>query len=457
MLNRKVALAMISVVIAISVIDSSIVKFIAYGNNEFPKNINVGIFIGFTVLYIAVVHVLKFLNRESDPSLKNSSTVKSSYLLITLTEYFLIGILTLIIIQMFVSFNYDSIFLQAVILVSHLAGISFLIFLIIIFLTWIRTKKNKLLSLYGISFSFIVLALIISLVYSTYVISDQPSIIRPYSIHHAVVSLPHSGLSNSFGTALDITTLVSFILFWIASASLFSTFSRRIGRIKYWIIIIMPLIYFVVPFETYFLNLFSPIVISSPVLFSIVNILIFSATKQIGALFFSLAFFSASALVPKTIVQKYLLISAIGMAALFGSLEIDSLLYATYPPFGLITISFIPVGSFLLFTGILASATFVSKDKTLRNEFYKTAMSQLSLLKTIGITQMENELIKNYKTIEKRANSLENPIEKESRLEKDDIRELLHNVLEELPKENVREILRDVLTELYAKRKEADR
>ena len=69
-----------------------------------------------------------------------------------------------------------------------------------------------------------------------------------------------------------------------------STYSRRIGKIRYWTIIAIPLIYFLFPFETYFLNLFQPLVVSSPVSFGIVNISVFSATKQIGALLFSLSF-----------------------------------------------------------------------------------------------------------------------------------------------------------------------
>jgi hypothetical protein len=177
------------------------------------------------------------------------------------------------------------------------------------------------------------------------------------------------------------------------------------------------------------------------------NITIFSATKQTGALFFSLVFLAASTLVTKHKMEKYLLLSAIGMAILYGSLEIDTLLYATYPPFGVVTVSFMPIASYLLFTGILLSATLVARDKELRREFYNTAMNQLSLLKTIGVTEMEKELIKKYKSIDKRTHSIED----HSRFEKDDVREALHGLVDEMDKENVRELLHDVLAEVYAK------
>jgi hypothetical protein len=127
-----------------------------------------------------------------------------------------------------------------------------------------------------------------------------------------------------------------------------------VGKIRYWTIITIPLIYFLFPFEIYFLNIFQPLLVSSPELYGLINVLVLSAPKQIGALFFSLAFIAASTLVAKQLVQKYLLISAIGMATLFGSIEIDPLLYAAYPPFGLVTISFMPIGAYLLLKDIKA-------------------------------------------------------------------------------------------------------
>jgi hypothetical protein len=59
-----------------------------------------------------------------------------------------------------------------------------------------------------------------------------------------------------------------------------------------------------------------------------------------------------------------------------------------------VTIPFMPIGSYMLFNGILLSATLVARDSELRKEFYYAAMSQLNL-KTIAVTKMEMELIKN--------------------------------------------------------------
>ena len=114
------------------------------------------------------------------------------------------------------------------------------------------------------------------------------------------------------------------------------------------------------------------------------------ATKQVGALLFSLAFWTASTLVYDRRIRKSLLITSIGIAILFGTFELSPLQYHVYPPYGFITQAFIPLGSYLLFVGLYISAKFVSRDAALRKEFYKNAASQLSLLKAIGVFQMQN-------------------------------------------------------------------
>jgi hypothetical protein len=449
-ITRKRALAIILIVMSIMIIDSSIVKFIAFGNKELPTSVNVSIFITFSTLFVGIAIVLyRFVNKKDSVSeLKHGLAAKYSHLIITLTLYSLIGILVTIILEIIFMKSYNILLLFAAVYISHISATLFLIFLVLKSLEWLRTRRNKILSLYTISFSLTAVAIVTSLIYAVYVLSYQRSTIRPFSIHHSLLDLPLSELANSFGITLDVNSLLAFVSVWIASAVLLSTYSRRIGKVRYWIIICIPLIYFLFPFQTYVLNLFQPLIISSPALTGLVNILVFSATKQIGALFFSLAFLAASILVTTHAVQKYLLISAIGMAILFGSIEIDSLLYAAYPPFGLVTILFMPLGSYLLFTGLLLSSSSVARDRVLRKEFYKNAMSQLTLLKTIGVTEMEKQIIKSHKSIEKRTRPLET---REPQLDKNNLREILHEVVEDMDTDAIREILHDVLTEIYSK------
>jgi hypothetical protein len=151
---------------------------------------------------------------------------------------------------------------------------------------------------------------------------------------------------------------------------------------------------------------------------------------------------AASTLVYDNRIRKSLLISSIGIAILFGTLEISPLQYHVYPPYGFITQAFIPLGTYLLFVGIFTSARNISRDAELRKEFYKNASSQLALLRSIGVSQMEREIEKEVKSIEKRLQETA----AESHLEE-----------QHLDEENVKEILHDVLNELYYSKSKEER
>jgi hypothetical protein len=172
---------------------------------------------------------------------------------------------------------------------------------------------------------------------------------------------------------------------------------------------------------------------SSPVAYSIIYILIFSATKQVGALLFSLSFWTASALVYDNRLRHSLLICSIGMVILFSSFAITPLQYRVFPPYGLITAAFMPLGSYLLFVGIFTSAKHISRDAELRKAFYKSAASQLTLLKTIGVSQMEKELEEETKSLEKHFRLSERTEDySQQRLEEENVKQILHDVLNEL-------------------------
>ena len=189
------------------------------------------------------------------------------------------------------------------------------------------------------------------------------------------------------------------------------------------------IIYYLSSFESYFENLFLSFILDSPPIAATFYVLIYNITGQIGALFFSLSFLVASNLVAKSKVRQSILISGIGIAIIFGSLEITTLQYTLYPPYGLITLAFMPLGSYLLFTGILTSAQNVSRNIEIRQELYKSTKSELSFLKEIGEAQRVQELVSKCKNIAKRT-----PIPGETDnfdLEQEEIMEIINNVLNE--------------------------
>lgn len=119
-----------------------------------------------------------------------------------------------------------------------------------------------------------------------------------------------------------------------------------------------------------------------------------------------------------------MLMSSIGIVIIFGSIEIVPLQYHVYPPYGLVTEAYIPLGGYLLLIGIFTSAKNISRNAQVRKEFYKKAESRLALLKTLGVSQMEKELEGEVKSIEKRVNLFETKVEPE--MEDQDIKDIVY-------------------------------
>ena len=70
----------------------------------------------------------------------------------------------------------------------------------------------------------------------------------------------------------------------------------------------------------------------------------------------------------------------------------------------------------------------MSLDTELRKEFYSRAESQRSLLKTIGLTQMETQLVKNCRHLFERFSAFERSRE-DQQLEQEDMKQVIKDVL----------------------------
>lgn len=431
-LSKKKSLTLILIFTFIIVIDSTIVKFLAYSRVEFSTTANMVIFVGLSIVYaIGGILLINSVSKyNSKYAYKSPLKLKYFHAVMIGTQISIIGIIITILVEMFLSNRYSLYLLQGSSYLTHFSALIFTALLVFLFIGWLKSRRKYMIVLYIVSFVLISANIILSLVYleTQFYLKTLPYI-RSYPVHNIVIALSVTPLTELLASIFDILSLSSFLAIWISTIFLLYQYRYKVGRIRYFLLTGIPLVYYIIPFQDYFGSLFSPLILNSPIAFGVIYVLIFSATKQIGALLFSLAFWTASSFVTNERVRYSLLTSAIGMALLFGSIEIVTLQYKVYPPFGLVTEAFIPLGSYLLFIGIFTSAIGVSRDAQLRREFYKAAQSQLSLLKTIGVIQMEREFEKKFKTVEKRTRLLETT---EEPYVEEDVKSIMHDVLNEL-------------------------
>jgi hypothetical protein len=126
---------------------------------------------------------------------------------------------------------------------------------------------------------------------------------------------------------------------------------QRIRRITYWILVSIPLVYFLSQFPALFFKIFDFLIVSNPTLFGIVLTLIFNLSRIAGGILFGIAFWTIAKHLPNnTAVKSYMIMAAYGLIIFYISNQAGSSLFqlgGVYPPFGLLTDAIIGLSSYI--------------------------------------------------------------------------------------------------------------
>lgn len=351
---------------------------------------------------------------------------------VTISQYALLAVLVFAAFEMLFTMSYSVLILRVSMIISY--GISFILLALLVkrFFSWYKSNKNWVVFVYGLAISTISINSIITIIYTNNEFNNDPALIRP--VKSLTGALSSSGfISGSMSSSYVITSVLSFILMWIATVLLLKNYSRKLGRIRYWIIVSIPLAYFLGQFQPLFLYSFSDFRLSDPVSFGIIYNLIFSVAKPAGGILFGIAFWTVTRHITSKTVKGYMIISAYGVTLLFAANQPLSLLLVPYPPFGLPSICLMVVASYLIFLGIHSAAISVSEDSRLRQSIRRIALQEAQFLDVIGTAEM-------YQEMERRVLGVTKGIKDDmvgqrgigSSLDEDDMKDYLFEVLEEI-------------------------
>jgi hypothetical protein len=351
---------------------------------------------------------------------------------ITITVQIALSTILLFVILQVVTVSYYFLApLVAAVTISYGLAIAMMAFLMKSFLSWFRTSKNSVILAYGISAATLAIYLGFTLFFAATVLLDRPAEVRT-----AVTRVPFF-MPGSISSILDnihsLTSIVSFITLWTSTVLLLHHYSQKVGRIKYWIVVSLPLVYFLSQFPTLFLNLFNSIIRENPIFFGSLLTFVFTLSKPVGGILFGIAFWTISRHVRRTIaVRDYLLISALGFVLLFSSDQAILLINVAYPPFGGAAVSFMGLSSYLIFVGIYYSAISISHDDKVRREIKKFAMQESRLLDSIGSAQLEKDIAEKVTAIRQIQNSATQNLGVQPSIDESEIQKYLEEVLGEM-------------------------
>jgi signal transduction histidine kinase len=383
------------------------------------------------------------------------------YKIVTNVQYVLMAILFFIVTSIVFSSHYYVVLIVAATATSYIISTVIMCLLSYRFFSWYKSnKKNLMFLLYCLATALAAGGMIAgNISQNGLLLLEKPSKVTAQSN----TQFPTFASSNSSMTilfsAMFVQLIFAYIFAWGASAILLRHHFQRVGRVRYWSLISVPLISFIIGAL--------PVLVGAPsnnafALFSqsLLSFRILSTVATIaGGIVFGLAFLVTArrlhqiqeARKSNRYLVDYMRMSSYGVMALTVSFAAN-IIQAPYPAFGVPAISFVALGSYLFSFGLYSASITISEDTNLRLSIRKSAIDESKLLFSLGHRDEMDEQIqtKVMGSAKQQADDMMQKTGVPSSLTEYDMKQYLSTVLKEIRvSQNANEIL-DIEREILA-------
>lgn len=391
--NDKNMLIIMALVIFVLVSDTMITQVSDFLASQLVTEFGISLFIFFAIVMgFTQYFILRYVKKKIAYMYSRSPSTKLLYKIVLSVQYLSIVIVSVLVAQILISSSYFTYFLLALTVLSYALNISLMAYFSYKFFSWYKSNRySVIVLLYGLSFAIIALTTSDALTLDVYNLASKPPVIYP-TTEPAFPSYEKGTLVSIIRNAYDSLDLFSFIILWGATVLLLHGYMRK-WSLRHWVLVCVPLVYYLSTFVDYF-GLYVPS--SDSEWFS--YYLYISLNSTAGGLLFGFAFLIVARNIHNEMIKGHMIISAYGFILLFISNQV-TLVAASYPPFGAVTITYFGLSSFMILVGLYASAISVSQDTALRKSIRKSVVDRSKLLGSIGDAEMQRETEKWVKNL----------------------------------------------------------
>jgi signal transduction histidine kinase len=375
------------------IVDAVIVSVSDFIQDQIISSAGAVLFIvtGF-IFIIGQYIILQYIKRKTQDVRSRFHSFDTLHKIVTTIQYALCGIFTFVILEMLIGSQYHLANLILAEFLSYVLYISVLVLLAERLFKWYRSNKSSVVVLlYGLSALILALTSLVAIIEDYLNMATKDPVITP--TQPIVFPTIEPGTVVFFLSDIyHYSDLISTVLVWSTTVLLLHHYFDRLprtGKIKVWVLMTAPMIYFLGSFAGVF-DLYSPETDTELFWFYIYT----SLNSAAAGILFGLSFRVVSKSIrPKSAVRDYMIMAAFGFALLFIS-SLSLLTPAPYPPFGLTGVSTMGLSAYLIFVGIYSSGVSISEDINLRRSIRKNATEEAKLLVSIGSAQMRQKLEK---------------------------------------------------------------
>ncbi|MDW0247751.1 MAG: hypothetical protein QOB17_10055, partial [Nitrososphaeraceae archaeon] len=298
--GRKLLVIMTILAVALTV-ESQIGIIADFIPEQLASNQGIAVFIGIWAIFIAMqYYILEFVKYNNKNSRARTPYLHLIHKILTVAQFLLAGIIALVILQVLLVREYNSVMLYIVLSISYGLWIVTLGLLGKALFSWYRVKKNLMVLLFALSMVFYVINGVFGLYGQLEELAKRNLVIE----YGDVAIFPES--PSPVLVVYQTASSIAYILTWIATIMLLRPYIEKLGKLKFWSIMGATMVYYLIQFPLFTLGYFTPSENSN----AMANILTFSLSAIFSGIIFGVAFLSvARVLKIGTAARNYMIIA----------------------------------------------------------------------------------------------------------------------------------------------------
>lgn len=288
--------------------------------------------------------------------------------------------------------------LTAIMIASYGATIMMSIYVSVRLLKWYKDNKNRFAFIFGLAILFLFVNNIVSIFLFGTLLSEKPfeiNIATPVVFNFECEGdSPYCLFKENVISIQSYTMIIYFGLFWISTSYLLHHHIRKIGKLRFFTLITIPLILFFFVFVYHYDELYSlseDLNFDESIIFMLqIFIIVFSV--GICGMLFGIGFKSLSNLLKiSSVIERYLKMASYGIIMLFISAN-ATIVGVAFPPYGISNIIFLPFASILFYVGVYYSIITISNDIKVRRFIKNSAYKELEIMGNLAQSQMMDNM-----------------------------------------------------------------
>jgi hypothetical protein len=388
-LNKSIDVKFFVIIIMIAlVIDMEISNEAHLIDRYISTDTGIIIFILISLVYlVSQQYILSYSQDKPFQIQLESSSFKKIQRIINFMILFLIICFLTIIIQIIFSSYYDTVFLLLILVVTNSITVIAMSNVAIKFFSWYRRRRKSATLIFGVMSCTIALTSFMTILYMGTILIAQPEKINSdYDV--VLPNIVQGSQLSVLSFSYYHLSILSYVITWVITALLSKDYSQKIGNLRYWIILSLPLLFYLSQLLVTQFGLFLPKEESDQYSFQLWFIFFYTLSSPIGGILFSMPLFLViRKMNTNTPLQNFLKVSAYGFLLFFAAGS-ATVYHTPYPPFGLSTVSIIGPSSYLIAIGIYYSARLIARNRTIEDQM-RTSEKYSQFFSSIGSAEME--------------------------------------------------------------------